>query len=67
MNNFVYNNVMEAMQEAEELGGVDNLVEYVQLMRDIQNECQERIEVALSKATAEENEKISLTLLRNVF
>ena len=67
MNNHVYNNVMEAMQEAEELGGVDNLVEYVQLMRDIQNECQERIEVALSKATAEENEKISLTLLRNVF
>lgn len=67
MSILIYNNVMEAMQEAEELGGVENLGDYIQLMRDIQNECQERIEVALSKATTEEIEKISLTLLRNVF
>ena len=52
MSILIYNNVMEAMQEAEELGGVENLRDYIQLMMDISNECQERIEAALSNANA---------------
>jgi len=52
MSILIYNNVMEAMQEAEELGGVENLGDYIQLMKDIQNECQERIEAALSNINA---------------
>ena len=61
----VYNNVMEAMQEAEELGGVDNIVEYANLMKAISNECLKRIETALSHATDEETEKIYALLTKH--
>jgi hypothetical protein len=61
----VYNNVMEAMQEAEEMGGVNDSVEYAQLMKAISNECLKRIETALSHATDEETEKIYALLTKN--
>ena len=66
MNNFVYDLVIEAMQEAEELGGVDNLVEYANLMKAISNECLERIETALSHATVEEAEIINALLANKI-
>ena len=65
MSILIYNNVIAEINAAEELGGVDNLRDYLQLMRDIQNSCQDRIDAALRNATAEEIEKIGLTLLRN--
>ncbi len=61
----VYNNVMEAMQEAEEMGGVNDSVEYAQLMKAISNECLKRIETALSHATDEETEKIYALLTKH--
>ena len=60
--NRIYDKVMAEMQEAEELGGVDNLVEYAYLMKSISEGCLERIEAALSHASAEEAEQINALL-----
>ena len=65
MSILIYRKVIAEINAAEELGGVDNLGDYIQLMTDIQNACQERIETALSNATAEEIEKIGLYLSLN--
>lgn len=41
-------NVLAAMQHAEEMGGVKNTREYIQLMMELQKEIEERIECATS-------------------
>jgi hypothetical protein len=38
----IYKNVLEAMQEAEELGGVEDPQEYLTLMDDIRHEAVKR-------------------------
>jgi hypothetical protein len=58
MNNHVYNQVMAELAEADELGGVANIVEYVQLMKAISEECLARRDVALTNATIDEIKKI---------
>ncbi len=40
--NEIYKNVIEAMQEAEELGGVEDPQEYLTLMDDIRHEATKR-------------------------
>ena len=40
--NEIYKNVLEAMQEAEELGGVEDPQEYLTLMDDIRHEAVKR-------------------------
>jgi len=40
--NQIYKNVIEAMQEAEEIEGVENTEEYLKLMLEIIHEAQKR-------------------------
>ena len=40
--NQIYKNVLEAMQEAEEIEGVENTDEYLKLMLEIRHEAQKR-------------------------
>jgi hypothetical protein len=40
--NEIYKNVLEAMQDAEELGGVEDPQEYLTLMDDIRHEAVKR-------------------------
>ena len=40
--NQIYKNVLEAMQEAEEIEGVENTEEYLKLMLEIRHEAQKR-------------------------
>jgi hypothetical protein len=40
--NQIYKNVLEAMQEAEEIEGVENTDEYLRLMLEIRHEAQKR-------------------------
>lgn len=40
--NKIYKNVLEVMQEAEELGGVEDPQEYLKLMEDIRHEATKR-------------------------
>ena len=62
MNNFVYDLVMEALQNADELGGVDDRVEYTRLMKAISEECLARRDVALANATSDEIHRIIFNL-----
>jgi hypothetical protein len=40
--NQIYKNVLDAMQEAEEIEGVENTDEYLKLMLEIRHEAQKR-------------------------
>jgi len=40
--NQIFKNVLEAMQEAEEIEGVENTDEYLKLMLEIRHEAQKR-------------------------
>ena len=40
--NEIYKNVLDAMQEAEEIEGVENTEEYLKLMLEIRHEAQKR-------------------------
>ena len=50
----IYDRVIAAMQDAEEMGGVDGLDEYCALMRAIARECNNRIRNAAFAAAQEE-------------
>jgi len=44
----IKNKILRAMQNAEELGGVKDTREYIQLMMELQKEIADRIECATS-------------------
>ena len=50
MNRPILTKVKAALQEAEELGGVQNDIEYVQLMNAVILECSSRIDSCLKAA-----------------